>query len=217
MEIKTTADGSVTLFTPQFGETYHSINGAVTESVHVFINAGLKQISEKSVHILEIGFGTGLNAYLTKLESEKLKIAVHYFSLEKFPIEDKIYKSLNYSVLGESWNENLFLQMHRCNWEVECPFGEYFKLTKLKQDLLDLECTTNTFHVVYFDAFSPVHQPELWTISVFEKLYKSMVSGGVLTTYCSKGEVRRNMQFVGFKVERIPGPPGKREMLRARK
>lgn len=217
LNLKFSNDGSHTVYSDAFKETYHSVNGAVTESMHVFIEAGFNQIQKSKVNILEIGFGTGLNAFLSLLESEKNGIEVTYDTLELYPVGEEVYLSLNYpKTLGLS-REEAFKRMHTSAWSEWIAISERFYLQKHNADIKSFKYNEEAYDVVYFDAFSPVVQPELWEQVVFEAIYRSMCTGGLLTTYCAKGEVRRNMQRAGFTVERLPGPPGKREMLRATK
>lgn len=212
-ELQLTADGSHTLFLPEMDEHYHSINGAVQESLHVFIGAGLHQVEKDTVRVFEVGFGTGLNAFLTLQETlAKESLKVDYYAVERFPLAMDIIKQLNY---GASHPE-LFEKLHEVDWGSLQPITTRFALFKLLGD-------SNTcllpegIDLVYFDAFAPDKQPEMWNQEIFDKLYSHMNPGGILTTYCAKGIVRRMMQKAGYTVERIPGPPGKREMLRARK
>lgn len=212
-EIIATEDGSATLFIPELNEHYHSIHGARKESMHVYIESGLKQLLNSpgvkpvQIRILEMGFGTGLNALLT-LEATP-DLLVSYTAIEKYPLSADETAALNYP-------EEAFPRMHKGPWEEFFPVTQKFRLKKLKLDLSDYE-TEERFNLMYFDAFAPDLQPDLWTAEIFSKLYTLMLPGGILTTYSAKGQVRRNMQAAGFAVERIPGPPGKREMLRARK
>jgi len=216
-QIIITEDGSSTLIHPLLDESYHSIHGAIQESNHIFIDAGLKywlnkSTQNKTISILEIGFGTGLNILLTiqVLRQEKRKFQIH--SIEKFPIGKEISDQLNY---GKILNQQqLFEQIHSLDWNQRETLSTNEAFIKEKVDLTNFECNTK-YDVVYFDAFSPEKQQELWTGEIFRKLYACMNMGAVLTTYSAKGQVRRNMQSAGFTVERISGPPGKREMLRA--
>ena len=202
-----TADGSKTLYSNQYGEHYHSTYGAVNESNHVFIEAGYMASTANPVSVLETGFGTGLNAWLTLQQAGKLKRRTYYEAVELYPIDDITVCELS--------DDALFRELHVSAWEYPIEITSYFTLHKRKTDLLQTNFTRK-FDIVYFDAFSPVSQPEMWSIDVFTKLYASMSSRAVLTTYCAKGEVRRTMQNAGFVVERLPGPVGKREMLRGR-
>ncbi|MDD3480277.1 MAG: tRNA (5-methylaminomethyl-2-thiouridine)(34)-methyltransferase MnmD, partial [Paludibacteraceae bacterium] len=185
------------------------------ESMHIFIESGLKQCCKKPINVLEVGFGTGLNAFLTALEAEKNGTPIHYTTLELYPLTADIYTKLPYAETSEE--RNLFTLLHTCAWEQTIPITPYFSITKLQADLSTIHFDS-IFDCVFFDAFSPEKQPELWEESIFAKIYKAMNTGGVLTTYCAKGVVRRTLQNVGFVVERIAGPVGgKREILRARK
>jgi len=213
-ELKATSDGSHTLYVPEIDETYHSTHGAIQESTHIFINAGLKQCNKQSLNVLEIGFGTGLNAFLTAIEAEKLRIHINYFTIEKFPVPLETAFQLNYSEQHNYANSaSLFSEIHQAEWEKEVTVSEYFTLKKTQCDFTNYQPDT-TFDVVYFDAFSPEKQPEMWKEEQFMKIYKACNQGAILTTYCAKGSVRRALQAVGFKVERLAGPPGKREILR---
>jgi len=210
-ELLITRDGSPTVSIPEMGVTYHSIHGAVQESMHVFINEGLNPLLKKKplLRIFEMGFGTGLNALLTARAAAENQQKIEYTVIEKFPLHAEELKGLQY---GE--DEELLAMLHDCSFNSMNAITPYFSIMKLQGDLI--ECSLeNGFDLVYYDAFAPAAQPELWTKEVFEKLFKSMLPGGVLVTYCSKSDVRRAIQAAGFVVEKRPGPPGKREMLRA--
>lgn len=218
-ELIITKDGSHTIFIPEMNVTYHSVHGAIQESQHVFIKAGLIDPGLFDFiglhHVLEIGFGTGLNALLTLIEADRHKNRIYYNAIELFPLNDDEISRLNYcDQLNLPDYKPLFDKMHHTGWEEMYEITNYFRLTKIKCDLLDYSAE-ELFDIIYFDAFAPASQPELWTIEVFEKMFSILKSGGMLVTYCSKGEVRRNMIAAGFKVEKLPGPPGKREMIRA--
>ncbi len=218
IELKETMDGSHTLYLEEIDEHYHSTFGAVQESQHVFIQAGFEHCRGEEVTVLEIGFGTGLNCYLTMLASLGSDQQVRYYAAEKFPLPAEIWKKLNFPSFSMDSNPDLFSNLHNAPWNTETQILSRFFLHKMETDILQ----TNIFDLpaldlVYFDAFSPEKQPELWSQPVFEPIYSKMKDGGILVTYCAKGYVRRLLQAVGFQVERIPGPPGKREMLRARK
>jgi tRNA U34 5-methylaminomethyl-2-thiouridine-forming methyltransferase MnmC len=216
-KIVITADGSDTVSIPALNVTYHSMHGALQESKHVFIEAGLKSlISAEAVqlNIFEVGFGTGLNALLTIIEAEKLQREIHYETVEQFPLESNEARSLNYcKQLVREDIQPVFELLHQCEWETKIKITANFRFKKSRSNLLNFE-TADTFKLIYFDAFAPNAQPELWTKEVFEKMFAMLAPGGVLVTYCSKGDVRRAMQAAGFNVEKLPGPKGKREMIR---
>jgi len=213
-----TSDGSTSIFLPQWNESYHSKYGAIQEALHVFIKYGLDQFkNSSSVNIMEIGFGTGLNCLITFLESKKRNLEICYDGIEAYPLEFKEISQLNYA---EKLNTNnfsgLFNKMHQVSWDKTHQIALNFSLTKRKQFFEDIS-DKNKFDLIYFDAFGARVQPELWTEQIFKKMYNSLVNKGILVTYSAKGSVRRAMQHVGFNVERLPGPPGKREMLRGTK
>ena len=213
-ELQVTADGSHTLFVPSMDEHYHSVNGAVQESAHVFIEAGLHQLAKKEIRLLEIGFGTGLNALLTLLDAEEKEKMVTYYSFELYPLELSLVEKLNYGKIICPAQADLFIDLHRAAWNEPVAITPAFTLHKMEGDS-NLSTLPQNIDLVYFDAFAPDKQPEMWNPEIFKKLYECMNQGGILTTYCAKGVVRRTMKEAGFSVERIPGPPGKREMLRA--
>lgn len=217
--LEMTADGSHTLFVPELNEHYHSTNGAVQEAGHVFINAGLHHSTKNEIKILEVGFGTGLNAFLTLLDVQKSGKRVHYITLEAYPLSMEIIRNLNYPNLFSANNRESYYRLHEAEWGKEIEINPDFYLTKVNADFtrFDFSELTDTIDIVYFDAFAPDKQSEMWTQSLFDQLYNSCVSGGIFVTYCAKGVVRRMLQQSGFVTERLPGPPGKREMLRATK
>lgn len=213
-ELQITSDGSHTLYVPEIDEAYHSTHGAIQESTHIFITAGLKQSNQQFISILEIGFGTGLNAFLTAIEAEKSEQKIRYFTLEKYPVPIEKALQLNYSQqISEIDTKTLFEKIHLAEWETEVEITNNFTLKKLQIDFTTYLPDT-TFDVIYFDAFSPEKQPEMWTEEQFLKIYNACNEGAILTTYCAKGLVRRTLQTVGFRIERLPGPHGKREILR---
>ena len=220
-KIITTADGSSTIQIEDWNEQYHSVHGAIQEANHVYINQGLlfylQSLSnpQKTVSVLEIGFGTGLNALMTLLATEQSKQPISYVGVEAFPITSEELKQLNYTSQLQVEQEQ-FLAFHNCSWEETHYLTNTFSLTKRQQFFKDIS-EKETYDLIYFDAFGARVQPELWTESIFEIMFAALKNEGVLTTYAAKGSVRRAMQAVGFKVERLPGPPGKREMLRATK
>jgi len=215
LQIEKTADGSHTFFVPELNEHYHSINGALTESKHIFIENGLNQTGKKELFILEIGFGTGLNAILSYLEAKSKNSCIHYTTIELYPIEEIRIKQLNFP--GQiGMDRPVFESLHRCEWGKDIHIDSFFTLHKIKGDLTKTRFDRQ-FDLIYFDAFAPDKQPEMWTPEIFSHLFKQTASKGILTTYCAKGSVRRMLQAAGYATERLPGPPGKREMLRARK
>lgn len=218
-EILITGDGSVTIHLPDWDEQYHSKHGAIAEAKHVFIETGLRFMQSKekkqALAILEIGFGTGLNALLTLGNAEANKLPIFYTGVEAFPVVASEVEQLNYpEQLGVS--KDVFMALHHSPWEESTVMSPYFSLEKRKQQFSEID-DTNRFHLIYFDAFGARVQPELWTEAIFKQMYTALKDGGVLVTYSAKGSVRRAMQEVGFQVERLAGPPGKREMLRATK
>jgi tRNA U34 5-methylaminomethyl-2-thiouridine-forming methyltransferase MnmC len=212
-----TSDGSSTIHLPDWNENYHSTHGAIQESKHVFISKGFDAISLPRISILEIGFGTGLNCFITFLESIEKGKSINYVGVEAFPVTNDEVSKLNYvSELKATNQQVVFDKIHECTWEERHKVSSDFWLTKRKQFFKDIT-DVNQFDLIYFDAFGAEHQPELWTVDVFKKMYKALKVNGILVTYSAKGSVRRAMQEVGFSVERLDGPPGKREMLRATK
>ena len=218
-EIITTEDGSTTIHIPEWNEQYHSKHGAIQEAYHVFLQMGffyfLKNNQPNSLTILEIGFGTGLNTFITFIEAKKLKTPVNYTTIEAYPILVSEIEKLNYPKQLNT-SAKIFNKLHSCKWETSEKIATDFTLLKQKKKFSEIE-NKNEFHLIYFDAFGARVQPELWTETIFQKMYDALKINGVLVTYSAKGSVRRAMQSVGFSVERLPGPPGKREMLRATK
>ncbi len=213
----TTDDGSTTLHIAEWNEQYHSKHGAINEAIHVFINAGLHNWLLKnkapSISILEIGFGTGLNALLSLLDTKKNNIKVNYTSIEAYPLEEKEIALLNYaSELGIS--TELFLKLHKTPWESKEQITSNFNLHKQKKFFSEID-DIGLYDLIYFDAFGIRVQPELWTEDIFNRMFNALKPNGILVTYAANGNARRAMKTVGFEVEKIPGPVGKREMLRA--
>ena len=235
-KIITTADGSKTIQIEEWNEQYHSVHGAIQEANHVYIKQGLlfcfdrekssiesvqtTEISKntsKSMSILEIGFGTGLNAFLTLLNAHEHHVDVRYVGVEAFPISSDEMEALNYAKqLQVSDKNSLFKEMHEMPWEIDSRLTPYFTLQKQQKLFKDIS-DVDHFDLIYFDAFGARVQPELWTESIFKIMFDALKENGVLVTYAAKGSVRRAMLAVGFNIEKLPGPPGKREMLRARK
>lgn len=215
-----TGDGSTTLHFPKWDEQYHSKHGAIQEALHVFIKHGLQYFYEQekpqTVSILEIGFGTGLNALLTYITADKIEdTAIRYTGLEAYPVGLDEIGLLNFSE-QLTMDNSVFTKMHTSLWEQTEVISNRFNLTKRKLRFEDFK-EQEAFDLIYFDAFGPRVQPELWEKSIFQQMFAALKPNGVLVTYSAKGAVRRSMQEVGFTVERLPGPPGKREMLRASK
>lgn len=235
IELRLCEDGSHTLFSAKSGECYHSIHGAYTESNHIFIQFGMLAHPSNTLRILEVGFGTGLNAFLTALEAKLRHINISYVGLEPFPITLELQHSLNYSgyilekkmdeivkagltadkILNIQWLNQLFSFLHQSGWSTPTQFGQHFLFEKKLEGVLEASLSENSFDVIYFDAFSPEAQAELWTPEVFERCYKLLDNNGILITYCAKGIVKRALKTAGFVVENLPGPPGKREITRA--
>jgi tRNA U34 5-methylaminomethyl-2-thiouridine-forming methyltransferase MnmC len=213
MKIITTDDGSHTVYNPTINDHFHSIHGAVSESVHVYINAGFRYHPSKEVSVLEVGFGTGLNVLLTLKQAWIEKRMVNYDSIDNFVLPDEITDSLNYYSLTENINSDWFSLIHNLHWNMNHDITDYFRLRKILADIHEINFSRK-YDIVYFDAFGPDRQPDMWTEEVFIKIYNSMNSGGILTTFSSKGEVRRRLQNCGFVVEKLPGAKGKREMIR---
>lgn len=216
IRIVQTADGSHTLFSEQHNAHYHSLNGAVQESVHIFLKNGYEYLSLNAANILEVGFGSGLNAALTASRAIDLKCNTSYTGIELFPLKDDILSKLNYNSILNKQESEAWKKIISTNWDVEEQINEFFLLNKVHCDLIEMSLQ-NKYDIIYFDAFAPDDQPEMWSIAVFEKLYHATFSGGLLLTYCSKGIVKQALRAVGYKVERLAGPPGKRHMIRATK
>lgn len=215
-EFRVTADGSPTLYVAHFDEHYHSVHGARQESMHVFINAGLMYWVEKGhtqISILEVGLGTALNALLTIEAAQTLNLSIDYRALEAYPLSEEEINLLSFTDNPES--QNWFRQIHHASWNQWNEISEQLSLFKQKVFLEDFEPDSEKYDLIYFDAFAPSAQPELWSEEVFAKMYHALKPGGILVTYCAKGVVKRAMKAVGFSVQALPGPPGKREMTRA--
>ncbi len=214
-----TQDGSHSIYSPFFGVSYHSKYGAIQESQHVFIEAGLLEASlgRKEIHVLEIGFGSGLNALMTQIEANRRHLTIDYTTVEKFPVPVDEAVQLNYpeSLQAITYRPD-FERMHQMEWGIKEAFNSNFRFTKLQQSFESLQFDAQ-FDLIYFDAFAPSAQPELWESEVLGIMYNALRSDGILVTYCAKGAVKRSLKSLGFIVEALPGPPGKREMTRAKK
>lgn len=218
-KIELTADGSHTLFVSELNEHYHSTNGAIQESTHVFIKTGLSACKKDVINVFEIGFGTGLNAFLTLLDVKDTQISVYYTGIEYYPLPISLIKELNYIENHSPEEQSLYFKLHDTDWNIESEICSNFHLTKINADFtqFDFLHIKKPLDLIYFDAFAPDKQTEMWSQEIFDQLYAVTNNQGILVTYCAKGVVRRMMQQAGYKVERLPGPPGKREMLRATK
>jgi tRNA U34 5-methylaminomethyl-2-thiouridine-forming methyltransferase MnmC len=210
--IKLTGDGSPTLYVPELNEHYHSIHGAIQESEFVYIERALNYSNIKAPGIFEVGFGTGLNVYLTCLEAETRKQHIRFHSIELYPLEKAIWQKLESYFYDYHCNHNLFRKIHECKWNQEIQISQYFSLTKIHDDMR-IYSSSFKYDIIYFDAFGPEVQPGLWTSEIFERVSGMMNPGAVLSTYSAKVLVGRNMKLAGLNVKRVPGPPGKREMI----
>ena len=216
-EIIQTLDGSTTIHLQEWDECYHSKHGAIQEAQHVFIKNGLSLFQNRQISILEIGFGTGLNAFITFLEASKMNQSIDYIGVEAYPISAEEVVSMNYvDELNASNESSIFKKMHESNWEEKIVLRDNFTLTKRKQFFEEIE-DFEKFDLIYFDAFGYRVQPELWSTAIFKKMYNALKPNSVLVTYAARGVVKRSMIEVGFTVEKLAGPPGKREMFRASK
>jgi tRNA U34 5-methylaminomethyl-2-thiouridine-forming methyltransferase MnmC len=216
-EIIQTLDGSTTIHLTEWDECYHSKHGAIQEAQHVFIKNGLSLFHNKSISILEIGFGTGLNAFVTVLEGKKMNQVIEYVGVEAYPVSASEVLSMNYvEELNANEDRAIFEKMHEANWEEKILISEDFTLMKRNQFFEAID-DKNRYDLIYFDAFGYRVQPELWSTAIFRKMFESLKSNGVLVTYAARGVVKRSMIEVGFTVEKLAGPPGKREMFRATK
>lgn len=214
IEVERTADGSLTLFIQELDEHYHSIKGAITESCHIYRDCAFLHYNHSTqVRLLEVGFGTGLNATVTAMAANE-NHQVHYIALEKYPVSQHLLDALDYTQYVDS---ELFNAIHAAEWDKVTAITPHFTIEKRQCDYLTSQLPTD-IDIVYFDAFAPEKQPEMWTLEAFSRLYNILNNNAILTTYCAKGNIRRMLTDIGFTIERIAGPPnGKREILRARK
>ena len=219
IQIITTGDGSHSLLNTTLNETYHSVHGARRESIHVFIKHGLEYFREKNsndtIQIFEVGFGTGLNALLTAAFAEGHRQKVSYISIEAFPLPTEIVSQLNYA--ESDYEKNIFQKLHAVPWEEDVSINAFCTIQKRKTTLQEIQLRDNSFDIIFFDAFAPNKQPELWEIPLLEKVCLALKPGGIFTTYCAKGQLKRDLKSLGLSVETLPGPPGKKEMVRALK
>lgn len=217
LTIITTGDGSHSLRNEALNETYHSVHGALQESVHVFIRNGLEHrmldFRDESLSIFEVGFGTGLNALLTANYALENTVTIAYTSIEAFPVPGEIWRTLNYGSTEEA--QKRFYSLHEAAWETEQQIVPRFRLRKMHITFEDMVLPASSFDVIYFDAFAPNKQPDLWTLPMLEKVTALLRPGGVFVTYCAKGQLKRDLKSLGLTTETLPGPPGKKEMVRA--
>lgn len=216
MPIFLTEDGSHTFMSEQFGVLYHSSHGAIQETQHIFIDAGLKYILHQNmdtISILDMGFGTGLNALMTYLEAERLNIKIHYTAYEKYPLRKEEAEALNFDV-ELNISKEILNRMHECTWNERHTLSSFFLFEKrlASFETIDIQ---NSINIVYFDAFAPEIQPQLWEQEMMQKMYDALCPKGILTTYCAKGIFKRTLKKVGFIIDSLPGPPFKREITRA--
>jgi tRNA U34 5-methylaminomethyl-2-thiouridine-forming methyltransferase MnmC len=213
-KIVLTSDGSHTIFVPGLNEHYHSINGAVQESEFIFIRNGFESFDANPVNIFEVGFGTGLNALLTAIKSSEGDRDVSYTTIEKYPLSEEIVNSLNYNHFIQDKYSDIFSLIHSAPWNTGVKICRNFTLTKIEGDLTSIHLPS-MYNLIYFDAFGPDKQPEMWTPEVFNTIGTGTVKDGVFVTYSAKGEVKRNLRASAFDVKLLPGPPGKRQIIRA--
>lgn len=214
-EIIQTEDGSSSIFVKDLGETYHSVHGAVQEALHVYIDNGMNRCSNTHVSILEMGFGTGLNFVLSYQNALAQNRSLDYVGVEAYPITEQEWKLLNYDAITRNLPHRLH-HIHSLEWNEKQQLSDSVSLTKIHSRFENLQIN-QTFDVIYYDAFGYNYQPELWTLELFEKMHDALVTDGILVTYACKGIIKQNLRAAGFKVKRVPGPPGKREMIVAYK
>ena len=211
-----TQDGSHSLLSKKFGVSYHSKYGAIQETKHVFLEAGLSELllQKKPIAVLEYGFGTGLNAFMTFLKAQSTQVLIDYHTIEAFPVEAQLVRQFNYTdLLTAKEYQSVFYQLHESKWDTLVKITPNFHFTKHLKKFEEVEFE-DKFNLIYFDAFAPSAQPELWETEVLQKAYNALTTGGTFVTYCAKGQVKRNLKEIGFEVKALPGPPGKREMTK---
>lgn len=217
-EFVITEDGSHTIYLPEMDEHYHSTHGAIQESMHIYINHGLLEVGKKNITILEIGFGTGLNAFLTFAYSKINNLDINYITIEKYPLSEDDFTQLNYPASIFPEHSDIFAQLHKASWNESIEMSPNFRLHKIQADLLTLEFDNlPQFDLVYYDAFAPGKQPEMWTDGIINKVSSVVSKNGIVVTYCAKGTVRRAFTSAGFEMKRLPGPAGKKEILQGKK
>jgi tRNA U34 5-methylaminomethyl-2-thiouridine-forming methyltransferase MnmC len=215
LQLLITNDGSHTLLNAELNETYHSLHGALQESQHVFIRHGLQYVHEafglSEIFVLEVGFGTGLNAWLTLQYASQNKIKVSYTTLEAFPLPASVWQQLNYAPA----EDESFKKIHQCDWNRCVEIADTFTIQKLQTLYADAPVPSNAFHLCYYDAFAPSKQPAMWSMESLKKASDALAAGGTFVTYCAKGQVKRDLRSLGLQVQTLSGPPGKKEMIRA--
>jgi tRNA U34 5-methylaminomethyl-2-thiouridine-forming methyltransferase MnmC len=219
MKIISTGDGSSTIYMEDIDETYHSRNGAIQESIHVFVKNGFRFLLStrpyNDIQVFELGFGTGLNAVLTAIDSIKFRKPVKYTSLEPFPLPGEIIDQLDFGrMLNHHSGVSYLKEIHNSGWEEYHNIHPYFRIRKIKSTIQDYDPKSNQFNLVYFDAFAPAKQPEIWDKNMLTKIFNLLTEKSVFVTYCAQGQVKRHMREIGFKVQTLQGPPGKKEMIR---
>lgn len=214
-EIIVTSDGSKTIYLPELDETYHSSHGAVQEAKHVFIQNGLDAFADKDIAVFEMGFGTGLNALLSFIQAEKNTTSIHYTGIEAYPVATDIALQMDYCQLVGEEHSAKFEQLHTVNWNEKIQLSDQFSFKKVHQKIEDYTPELDSFDIVFYDAFGPRAQETMWAPAILQKMYDMLKDGGFLVTYCAKGQVKRDLKALGFEIEALPGPPGKREMTRA--
>ncbi len=207
-----TDDGSSSILIPEMNESYHSTHGALQEAKHVFILNGLQRFQKDDMRVFEVGFGTGLNALLSMKYAQDNDVAIKYVAIEAYPVDLELIKQLNYSSLIPDATDDVFLSMHNVKWNELHRIHSNFELKKVHQKLEDYSIEGGFYDLVFFDAFGPRAQAEMWSVDLLEKMYNGLKSNGALITYCAQGQFKRNLKSIGFQVESVPGPPGKREM-----
>lgn len=213
-QLVTTSDGSHTIYVPELDEHYHSVHGAVQESLHIFIKNGFETCKADNLNIFEVGFGTGLNALLTATGCMKRERIVNYTSIEKYPLEKEIINSLNHHKFAGENGSEIYDSIHQSPWNRWVNISKYFNLNKLSGDFT-VKRLAGRYDLIYFDAFGPDKQPEMWTMELFAGIAAITNKGGIFVTYSAKGEVKRNLKACGYDVALLPGPPGKRQIIRA--
>jgi len=215
-EVILTADGSKTIYIPEMDENYHSTNGAFQEAMHVFIQNGIRtRISNDEITVFEMGFGTGLNALLTLVEAVNSNRTINYIGIEAYPVESELIKEINYEKLVDEQFTEYFSMMHSLSWEQKHILHPNFTFQKIHLKIQDYQPLNSSVDLIFFDAFGPKVQKEVWTIDVLKKMHDMLKPNGILVSYCAMGQMKRDLKSLGFKVEGLPGPPGKREMTRA--